>query len=192
MADRSMPLEVETERLILRQWRDSDRESFAAMNADPEVMRYFTAPRSRAESDALLDWMRAKWRRDGFGFWVVELKGAGDNPRGLIGFCGLNQADFPKHLLPFVEVGWRLMCWAWGNGYATEAARASLALGFETLGLAEVVAPAIAGNARSRAVMERLGMRHDPADDFDDPNEAVGSLIRPLVVYRLSCEDWKP
>jgi ribosomal-protein-alanine N-acetyltransferase len=182
-----MPSELETESLILRQWRDSDREVFAEMNADPEVMRYFRARRTRAESDALIERLREIWRRDGFSFWAVEEKRG-----GLIGFCGLNRPSFPPHLMPCVEIGWRLRQSAWGKGFATEAAQASLDQGFGKLELDEVVALSVAGNARSRAVMQRLGMRRDPAGDFDDPDEPVDSPLRRLVLYRLRRVDWKP
>ena len=177
--------ELETSRLILRQWRDGDAEALAAMNADPEVMRYFPKPLARAESDALLGRIREKWRRDGFSFAAVEVKGG-----GLIGFAGLSRSDFPAHLAPCVEIGWRLARHSWGQGYATEAARASLAHGFGAMGLDEVVAFSVAYNRRSRAVMERLGMAYNPDDDFDDPDAAVDSPLRPLVLYRLRREDW--
>jgi ribosomal-protein-alanine N-acetyltransferase len=180
-----MPLELETERLILRQWRDTDAEALALMNADPEVMRYFPKTLDRAGSDAMLGRVREKWRRNGYSFSAVEVKGG-----GFIGFAGLNLSDFPPHLAPCIEVGWRLARHAWGQGYATEAARASLAHGFGAMGLAEVVAFAVGANRRSRAVMERLGMTYDPGDDFDDPDEAVDSPLRPLVLYRLRREDW--
>ena len=179
-----MSFELETECLILRQWRDSDGDAIAAMNANPEVMRFFPKTRDRAESDAMLERFREKWNHDGFSFAAVEVKGG-----GLIGFTGLGRSDFPAHLAPCVEVGWRLARHAWGQGYATEAARASLAHGFDALALAEVVAFSVAGNRRSRAVMERLGMTYNPDDDFDDPDEAVDSPLRPLVLYRLRRED---
>ena len=183
----AVPQELKTQRLILRQWRDGDREAFAAMNADREVMRYFQARRSRAESDALIEYFRENWRRDGFSFRAVEEKGSG----ALIGFCGLNRPAFPQHLMPCVEIGWRLCRDAWGKGFATEAARASLEHGFQALGLEQVIALSVAGNARSRAVMQRLGMHRDPGDDFDDPDLPVDSSLRPLVVYRLDRKDWK-
>ncbi len=181
------PAELETGRLILRQWSDSDRDAFATMNADPGVMRYFPAPLSRTKSDALLERMREAWRRDGISFWAVELKGG-----GLIGFCGLNRTSFPPHMATCIEIGWRLAPNAWGKGYATEAARASLDNGFGAMGLDEVVAFCVAGNERLRAVMERLGMTRNPADDFDDPDAAVDSPLRPLVLYRLRREKWNP
>jgi ribosomal-protein-alanine N-acetyltransferase len=180
-----MSLELETGRLILRQWRDGDADALAAMNADPEVMRYFPRTLDRAGSDAMLGRVHEKWRRNGYSFAAVEVKGG-----GFIGFAGLNLSDFPAHLAPCVEVGWRLARHAWGRGYATEAARVCLAHGFGAMGLAEVVAFAVGTNRRSRALMERLGMTYDPGDDFDDPDVAVDSPLRPLVLYRLRREDW--
>lgn len=179
--------ELETPRLILHQWRDGDADALAAMNADPEVMRYFPKVLDRAGSDAMLGRVREKWRADGFSFAAVEVKWG-----GFIGFAGLNRSSFPPHLAPCIEVGWRLVRHAWGQGYATEAARASLAHGFGAMGLAEVVAFAVGANRRSRAVMERLGMTYNPDYDFDDLDEPVGSPIRSLVVYRLSRDEWMP
>lgn len=181
-----MPPELETARLILRQWRGSDADALAAMNADPEVMRYFPKPLDREASDAMLGRVREAWRREGFSFAAVEVKGG-----GFIGFAGLHRPrDFPPHLVPCVEVGWRLVRGAWGRGYATEAARASLDHGFGTMGLDEVVAFSVAGNRRSRAVMERLGMTRDPADDFDDPDAVADSPLRRIVLYRSRGEGW--
>ncbi len=184
MAD--VPPELETGRLILRQWRDSDAGAFAAMTGDPEVMRYFPAPLSRAESDALLGRARWKWRELGLCFFAVEVKG-GD----FIGFAGLNPPPFEAHFTPCVEVGWRLARHAWGKGYATEAARASLAYGFGTLGLDAIVSFTVPGNTRSRAVMERIGMARDPTDDFDHPDLPVDSGLRRHVLYRLGREEWE-
>ncbi len=175
-----MPPELETHSLILRQWRDSDAGAFAAMNADPEVMRYFPAPLSRAESDALLARARWKWRELGLCYFAVEEKGG-----RFIGFAGLNPPMFEAHFTPCIEIGWRLVRQAWGQGYATEAARASLAYGFGTLGLDAIVSFAVPGNTRSRAVMERIGMVYDPADDFDHPDLPLDSPLRRHVLYRL-------
>jgi ribosomal-protein-alanine N-acetyltransferase len=182
MAD--APLGLETERLVLRQWRDSDTDAFAAMNADPEVMRHFPAPLSRAESDALLVRAQWKWREFGLCFFAVEVKG-GD----FIGFAGLNPPPFEAHFTPCVEVGWRLARHAWGKGYATEAARASLDYGFGVLGLPEIVSFTVPGNTRSRAVMTRIGMTHDPGDDFDHPDLPLDSGLRRHVLYRLGREE---
>lgn len=179
--------ELETERLILRQWRDSDAEVLAAMNADPEVMRYFPATLDRARSDALLARAKWKWRELGLFFFAVEAKAG-----GFIGFVGLNAPVFEAHFTPCVEVGWRLARHAWGQGYAVEASRASLDYGFGTLGRDEIVSFTVPGNARSRALMERLRMTRDPAEDFDHPDMVADSGLRRHVLYRLRQEDWRP
>jgi len=149
--------------LILRQWRDEDREPFAALNADPEVMRYFPATMSREESDALVDRCAALIDERGWGLWAVEVVGGAP----FVGFVGLAIPSFaPEH----VEIGWRLHREHWGNGYATEAARESLRFGFEELGLDEIISFTVVANTPSRRVMERIGMTHDPSRDFDHPN----------------------
>jgi RimJ/RimL family protein N-acetyltransferase len=172
---------VHTERLLLRRWRDSDRAPFARLNADPEVMRYFPAPLSREQSDALVEHIELCFERDGWGLWALEVGDTGD----FIGFTGLNRATFEAHFTPAVEVGWRLARESWGHGYATEAARAAARFGLQELGLEEIVSFTTVGNERSRAVMRRLGMTHDPAEDFDHPRVPDGPLRR-HVLYRLS------
>ena len=180
-------MEIETERLILRPWRDADAAPFAAMNADPEVMRFFPSALGREESDAVLARVRRKWDEDGISFAAAEAKGG-----GLIGFCGLNRVTFAAPFAPAVEIGWRLARGAWGQGYPTEAARGWLAQGFGAMGLAEIVAFTVPANAPSRAVMQRLGMRRDPGGDFDHPMLPVDSPLRAHVLYRLTCEEWTP
>jgi ribosomal-protein-alanine N-acetyltransferase len=150
-------------------------------------MRYFPNPLSRAESDAKFAWLVARWARDGFSFGAVEVKGL-----GLVGFCGLNRPDWPPHLVDSTEIGWRFVPSAWGKGYATEAARAWASHGFGELGLDQIVAFAVGINCPSLAVMERLGMTRDPAEDFDDEDEPIGSPKRRIVLYRLKREDWTP
>jgi ribosomal-protein-alanine N-acetyltransferase len=167
-------------RVVLRPWRDEDRAPFAAMSADARVMEFFPGLLRRAESDAVVDNIQAHFVRHGFGVWAVEVP---DAP--FIGFTGLAVPRFTAPFTPCVEIAWRLAPSYWGKGYATEAAWLSLRYGFETLGLAEIVAMAVEGNARSRAVMERLGMHHDPADDFDHPSLPDGHPLRRHVLYRL-------
>lgn len=154
------------------------------MNADSEVMEFFPAPLSRAESDDLVDRIEAGFERDGFGLWALEPRGG-----GFIGFTGLARPEFEAHFTPAVEVGWRLARPAWGRGYATEAGRAALEFAFGPAALEEVVSFTSAGNARSRAVMERLGMTRDPAEDFDHPGIPVGDPLRRHVLYRLRRPD---
>ena len=176
-----IPPSLSTERLELRGWRDSDRAPFAAMNADPEVMRYFPAALSRAESAAFYERVRLSWEQQGFDLWAAERR---EDAR-FIGFIGLSVPRFEAHFTPCVEIGWRLECSAWGHGYATEGARAALQFGFARLGLGEIVSFTAATNLRSRRVMERLGMRRDPADDFEHPLVPEGHPLRAHVLYRL-------
>jgi len=178
--------EISTPRLLLRGWRDSDLAEFAAMNADPEVMAFFPRTYRRAESTRLVARLRDHFRRYGFGFWAVEVPGTAP----FIGFTGLWTTDFEAPFTPCVEIGWRLATRFWGRGYATEAARASLAFGFETLRLAEIVSFAATGNLRSRRVMERIGMTRDPAGDFNHPKLAEVSALRRHVLYRMPRADW--
>jgi ribosomal-protein-alanine N-acetyltransferase len=177
--------ELRTERLLLRRWRASDLAPFAALNADPEVMRYFPAPLSREQSDAFVQQIESGFEREGWGLWALALRATGD----FIGFTGLGRPTFEAHFTPAVEIGWRLARGAWGCGYATEAARAAARSGFDTLGLDALVSFTAVGNARSRAVMRRLGMTHDPAEDFDHPRVPEGHPIRRHVLYRLTAGD---
>jgi RimJ/RimL family protein N-acetyltransferase len=164
--------------LILRQWRDEDREPFAALNADPEVMRYFPSTLTRAESDALVDWVSGLLEERGWGLWALEVDGVAP----FVGFVGLN---VPRFMPDVVEIGWRLAKEHWGNGYAPEAAREALRFAFDELALDEVVAFTTVGNRPSRRVMEKVGMTHDPARDFDHPNVPDGPLKR-HVFYAIS------
>ncbi|HEY4398166.1 MAG TPA: GNAT family N-acetyltransferase [Acidimicrobiia bacterium] len=184
-----MPVEPElrTPRLLLRRWRDTDRPPFAAMNADPLVMEHFPATLRPEESDDLVDRIAAGFEERGWGLWAVEVPGTAP----FAGFIGLNPATFDAPFTPAVEVGWRLARPYWGQGYATEGARAALSFGFTELALEEIVSFTTHGNARSRRVMERLGMRHDPADDFGNPNLPVGDPLRPHVLYRLDRAGWR-
>jgi RimJ/RimL family protein N-acetyltransferase len=173
---------IRTSRLILREWRDSDLEAFAAFNADARVREYFPSLMTRAESQASMDRMRAHQAEYGFGFWAIDVPGVAD----CVGMCGLAWARFEAHFTPCVEIGWRIAHAHWGQGYAPEAARASLDYGFETLGLDEIVAFAVVANTKSRRVMEKIGMTYDPADDFDHPILAPGHPLRRHVLYRIT------
>jgi RimJ/RimL family protein N-acetyltransferase len=192
-------LTLRTARLVLRAWRDEDLAPFAALNADPVVMEHFPAPLSRAESDAFGARVRSEMAERGFGLWAVELPGVAP----FVGFTGLAVVRFDA---PFaratahaprsgarrrpqanevIEIGWRLAREHWGRGYAPEAARAALAHGFGALGLAEIVSFTAVGNFRSRRVMEKIGMTHDPAGDFDHPSLPAGHRLRRHVLYRI-------
>lgn len=169
---------LETPRLILRPWREADRAAFVAMNADPEVRRFFPSVMSEAEGSAFLDRLMG-WQREGLVFAAAELKSG-----GLAGMVGLAELDDDLPPAPAVEIGWRLARAHWGQGYATEAARAWLDHAFGPLGLAEVIAFAVPGNAASLAVMRRLGMTPAPSRDFDHPRIAPESPLRRHVLWR--------
>jgi len=169
-----------TDRLRLRRWRDGDLAPFAALNADPQVMRHFPELLDRAASDALVGRIEAHFDRHGFGPWVVEIPGVTE----CAGFVGLMVPTFEAHFTPCIEIGWRLARPFWGQGYATEAAGAALDYAFNTLHVDEVVAITVPANRPSRAVMERLGMVYDPAGDFDHPNLPAGHTLQRHVLYR--------
>lgn len=174
--------ELTTGRLKLRQWRDADLAPFAALNADPEVMRYFPSTLVQEQSDEFAGYMYETIERQGWGLWAVEVT---DGPP-FIGFVGLNRVSFEEHFTPAVEVGWRLDRPFWGNGYATEAAAGAVTFAFEQLHLEEIVSFTSTLNEPSIRVMRRLGMRHDAAGDFDHPRVAEGSPLRRHVLYRLA------
>ena len=171
-----------TDRLIMRSWREEDLAPFAALNADPVVMEHFPSTLTRQESDALVVRITAQLDALGFGLWALEVRETGE----FIGFTGLAVQTFPAPFNPSVEVGWRLKRSAWGHGYATEAAFAALDYGFTVAELDEIVSMTAVTNARSQAVMERIGMTRDPADDFDHPNVPDGHRVKPHVLYRIS------
>jgi RimJ/RimL family protein N-acetyltransferase len=177
---------LRTDRLLLRPWRPEDRPPFAALNADPETMRFFPSTLSRPESDALAERREERFESDGFGLWAVEVPDAAP----FIGFVGLLPVLFEAPFTPAVEIGWRLARPHWRQGYATEAARAALRFAFEVLQLDEVVSFTAAINEPSRAVMARLGMHRDPSEDFVHPRIATDHRLQPHVLYRLGRQDW--
>lgn len=166
---------------MLRRWRPSDREPFAQLNADPVVMEHFPSTLDRMESDAFAERIEAGFEARGYGLWAVEIPEEAE----FIGFVGLALHDFPAHFTPAIEIGWRLARDFWGRGFATEAARTAVADGFDRVGLTEIVSFTVPANVRSVAVMQRLGMTHDAADDFDHPRLPVGHHLRRHVLYRL-------
>ena len=177
---------LRTPRLLLRGWQEEDREPFAALNADPEVMEYLPSTLTREQSDAFMDQVAARLEEQDHGLWALEVRATG----AFIGYAGLANPSFEAAFTPCTEVGWRLARDAWGHGYATEAAHTALRVAFGTLGLAEVVSFTAVGNARSRAVMARLGMSHDPAEDFEHPSLPEGHPLRRHVLYRLTRQEW--
>lgn len=174
-------VDIETDRLLLRRWRAADREPFAALNADPVAMRFFPAALSRAESDAMVERIEAHFAEHGFGLWAVERRAEGD----FIGFVGLGVVPFEAPFTPAVEIGWRLAPHAWGNGYATEAARDVVEHAFGRLAMSEIVSFTVPTNEPSLRVMERIGMTRDCAGDFLHPRVAAGHPLERHVLYRL-------
>ena len=175
-----------TERLLLRRWKDSDRPPFSRLNADPRVMEFMPGPLSRQESDRLADQIESHSRERGFGLYAAELR----QDHSFIGFVGLAVPSFQAHFTPCVEIGWRLSADYWGRGLATEGAREVIRHAFAELGLEELVSFTAPGNLRSRRVMEKLGMTHLPADDFDHPRLPEGHPLRRHVLYRLRRSGW--
>jgi RimJ/RimL family protein N-acetyltransferase len=174
--------ELRSERLLLRQWRESDRLPFRQLNADPRVMEFFPEPLTAEASDTLFNSAQEHFNRHSFGPFAVELI----ETSAFAGFIGLSIPAFDAHFMPAVEIGWRLAFEYWGKGFATEGARAALDFGFNDLGLEQVVSFTVPANLRSRQVMERLGMSHDPADDFDHPRLPDGHPLRRHVLYRTN------
>lgn len=172
---------ITTERLALRPWRADDQAPFAEMNADPEVMQHFEAPLTREESDRFADHIEERLSVNGYGLWAAERRDTNE----FIGFVGLAPVPFEAHFTPAVEVGWRLARPHWGLGYASEGGAAAVAFGLDRAGLDEIVSFAVPANARSIAVMERIGMTHDPIDDFDHPRFPEGHRLCRHVLYRI-------
>jgi RimJ/RimL family protein N-acetyltransferase len=181
------PPRLRTARLLLRGWRAEDRAPFAALNADPRVMRFMPRRLGRAASDALADRIEAEFARRGFGLWALEV------PVGapFAGFVGLSVPRFQAPFTPCVEIGWRLAAEQQGRGYASEAAREVLRFAFDEAGLSQVVSFTTEANLASRRVMEKIGMLRDPADDFLHPELAEGDPLRPHVLYRLGADRWR-
>jgi RimJ/RimL family protein N-acetyltransferase len=171
---------IRTERLLMRRWRDADRAPFAAMGTDPEVMRYFPETLDRAASDAFMDLIEALFQRQGFGLWALEQAATGR----FLGFTGLNPMPAGVPGAGGMEVGWRLAGHAWHQGFATEAATATLDVAFCGLGLAEIWSMTAVLNEPSQAVMRRLGMTLH--GHFEHPRVEPGHPLRPHVLYRIA------
>jgi RimJ/RimL family protein N-acetyltransferase len=176
--------EVRTDRLLMRRWRDSDRGPFAALNGDPETLKFFPATLDRAASDALADRIEERFEQQGFGLWALEVTGTGE----FIGFAGLNPMPEDVPRAGGMEVGWRLVRHAWHQGYATEAARAALAVAFDGAGLAEIWSMTAVLNEPSQAVMQRIGLSE--VARFEHPRIAPGDPLRPHVTYHLTRAEW--
>jgi len=179
-------IEFNTDRLRLRQWCLADRELFSKLNSDPRVMEFFPKTLERHESDAFADRIEQTIAKQGWGLWAVEIVSSGE----FIGYVGMSTPTEQLPCSPCVEIGWRLAFSAWGKGYATEAAREVLRVGFEKLNLAEIVSFTTLHNLKSRAVMERIGMR-DSNENFDHPSVSADSPLLSHCLYRLPKEQWE-
>jgi RimJ/RimL family protein N-acetyltransferase len=179
-------VELQSRRLVLRRWSPADRDLFAVMNADPLVIEHLPVPLTREQSDAMAARIEAHFATHGFGLWAVEAVGVAP----FVGFVGLAVPSFESSFTPCVEIGWRLGSCFWGNGYAFEAASAVLTFAFDTLNLPEVVSFTVPANRRSRGLMEKLGLRTDPSEDFDHPMLPQGHPLRRHVLYRIAQRDW--
>jgi len=178
---------MRTERLLLRHWRDSDRQPFAQLNADTRVMEFLPSVLSEQESNSLVDRIEAHFQKYGFGLYATEIR----SERRFIGYIGLSVPTFNAAFTPCVEIGWRLARKYWGQGLATEGAREIVRYAFEELNLQELVSFTVSANARSLGVMKKIGMTYDPKDDFDVPRLPVGHILRRHVLYRLSRSTWR-
>ncbi|MBS1957092.1 MAG: GNAT family N-acetyltransferase [Cyanobacteria bacterium SZAS-4] len=177
---------LQTDRLLLRRWKDSDSPPFSAMNADPVVMRHFPKMLTSDESQALIEKIEKFFEKESFGLWAVELA----SNQNFIGFVGLWRPTFDAHFTPCVEIGWRLAKEFWGQGYAPEAAKKVLEDGFERIGLDEIVAMTALPNKNSMRVMEKIGMTYDPLDNFMHPSLVDGHHLKEHVLYRIQKSDW--
>ncbi|HMD57698.1 MAG TPA: GNAT family protein [Solirubrobacteraceae bacterium] len=172
--------------MLLRRWRAADVDVLAAINADPQVMEFFPATLSGGQTAALIERIEAAFQRRGYGLWALELPGEAE----LVGFAGLEDVHAALPCAPAVEIGWRLDRAHWGRGLASEAAACAARFAFSDAGLQALVSTTSKANARSRAVMERLGMTRDAAEDFEHPLLPSGHALAPHVLYRLSRERW--
>ncbi len=182
-----MPQALASQRLLLRRWRESDRLPFQRLNADPRVMELMPAPLSPEESDSAFDRIQEHFQHYGFGLFAAELL----ENRTFLGYIGLSVPTFDAPFMPAVEIGWRLAAEYWDRGLATEGARAVLQYAFDDLSLRRLVSFTPPQNLRSRKVMEKLGMVHNPSDDFDHPRLPEGHPLRRHVLYRLDGEAWR-
>ncbi len=177
---------LETERLILRTFEETDLDPMTAINQDPRVMEYLLGPVDRAGTQALIDKINQHDLDYGYTLYAVELKSTGE----FIGFVGLLTPNFDAHFMPNTEIGWRLSSKHWGNGYAPEAATAVLKYAFKVLELPEVVSFTVVNNQKSRRVMEKIGLQYNESDDFNHPKVPPDSPLYRHVLYRLSREDY--
>jgi RimJ/RimL family protein N-acetyltransferase len=173
-------MHLTTDRLLLRQWHETDRDAFVAINQDPAVMRWLGPSLTEAQTDAFIARIQTSWQTNGFGLFAVERR---DTP-GFIGYIGLAVPRFEAHFMPSIEIGWRLASAHWGQGLATEGAHVVLDWAVHTVSLPNIVSFTTRDNLPSRRVMAKIGLTYTPADDFDHPMLAADNPLRPHVLYR--------
>ncbi len=178
---------ISTERLILRQWQQGDLQTFAQLNADPRVMEYFPSVKTIEESAKEYEAILEHFKKHGYGWWAVSET----NKMNFIGFIGLRYIDFPASFTPAVEIAWKIAYDYWGKGYATEGANAALKYGFEVLKLQEIISLTSIPNVRSQVVMKRIGMHHEPQNDFDHPKLPKEHKLSRHVLYRIKLSEWR-
>jgi RimJ/RimL family protein N-acetyltransferase len=179
-------ISLQTERLVLRHWHNSDRQPFARLNADAQVMEFMPSTLSEQQSNTLVDRIEAHFQEHGFGLYAAEIRSG----KRFIGYIGLSVPTFHAAFTPCVEIGWRLAREYWGQGLATEGAREIVRYAFKELNLLELVSFTVPGNTRSLRVMEKIGMIHNPNDDFDHPRLPDGHTLKRHVLYRLGLSTW--
>jgi len=176
---------LESERLLLRSWRDEDVRQWVAMSADPRVMRFFPSTYEADRATVMAQTFRERLEADGYGWWVLEAK----NVSPFVGVIALQKVPFEAHFTPAFEIGWRLKPEFWGRGYASEGSKLATLFAFDVLNLDEIVAMSAVQNIPSQRVMERLGMTHDPRDDFDNPRLEDGHPLRRHALWRLASQN---
>ena len=179
-------MELETERLILRRWKEADIEPFFKITSDPEVRRYYPNVLTINETKSLVTRIESHFVKESFGLWALELKSTGE----FIGYTGLSKPTFEAHFMPCVEIGWQIARRYWGQGYAPEAANKALEDGFVRIGLDEIVSFTTVSNDKSIRVMEKLGMHRNPKDDYLHPFLPEGHPLKPHVLFRLKKTEW--
>lgn len=176
---------IQTERLILRPWKEEDLLPFSKLNADPQVMEFFPKTLSLEETTSVFNIFNERFRRDGFSFMATELRSTGE----FIGFVGLNKPAFEAPFMPAVEIGWRIAASHWNKGYATEGARGALKFGFSELGLKEIVSFTAEINVRSIRIMEKINMIQDLKGTFMHPLVSEDSPLKKHVLYRIRAQE---
>lgn len=182
-----MDVKYETDRLFLRTWKKSDLETFYKINSDPQVMEFMPKTLRREESNQAAERIQAHFKSHNFGLWAIELK----STHQFIGFVGLSIPTFESHFTPCVEIAWRLGKDFWGKGFATEAAKKSLEIGFTTFNLNEILAFTVLANLRSIGIMKKLGMKTNPLENFDHPKLPENSPLKKHVLYRINKLEWQ-